>query len=81
MKKTLKAVLLWGTALSTLAFLEGGVESLLVQSMWIETVLWLCANITGIIVCMEYLTYKDAYALSGARWTLWFLNKYVFKDY
>lgn len=74
--KALKILLLWGTTLSVLAFLSGGLEWMVAQCMWFESVEWLCINIVAILACMTFLSYRDVHECSGAR----LLNKYVFGE-
>lgn len=64
----LKGVLLWITALSILAFIIGGCESLIEQNYWLAALLWISINLALIYICKKTLSYRELYRLSGARY-------------
>ena len=74
--KILKTVLLWVTTLSVIIFLDGGIEQLLIHSMWTEAILWVASIALLLLLCRKYLTGKDLYTCSGAG----LLNKYIWKE-
>ena len=69
MKMIFKALLFWTTSISILLFI-GGVENLILDSCWIEVIVWLIVNILLFGICRYTLSYKDCVTVSGAK----FLN-------
>lgn len=70
MKTIFKALLFWATSISILLFIIGGAESLMLDSCWIEVIVWLIVNILLFGICKYTLSYKDCMTVSGAK----FLN-------
>ena len=67
MKIIVKGILLWVTVFSILLFLMGGCESLIENGNWIILLVWTLINIALGYACKKFLTYKDAYKLSGLQ--------------
>ena len=70
MKTIFKALLFWTTSISIILFITGGVENLMLDSYWIEVIVWLIVNILLFGICRYTLSYKDCVIASGAK----FLN-------
>lgn len=64
----LKAVLLWGTAISIFAFLCGGCEHLMEVGKTPVAVVWLVLNIAFVFYCITTLSIKDVLLISGKYW-------------
>ena len=75
MKTIFKALLFWTTSISIILFIAGGVENLILDSYWIEVIVWLIVNILLFGICRYTLSYKDCVIASGAK----FLNDLVKK--
>lgn len=67
MKTIVKGILLWTTVLSILLFLMGGCESLIENGNWIILLVWTLINVALGYACKKFLTYKDAYKVSGLQ--------------
>lgn len=67
MKIIVKGILLWATVFSVLLFLMGGFESLIENSNWIILLVWTLINVALGYACKKFLTYKDAYKVSGLQ--------------
>lgn len=70
MKTIFKVLLFWTTSISIILFIAGGVENLMLDSCWIEVIVWLIVNILLFGICRYTLSYKDCVIASGAK----FLN-------
>ena len=70
MKMIFKALLFWTTSISIPLFIIGGAENLMLDSCWIEVIVWLIVNILLFGICRYTLSYKDCVTVSGAK----FLN-------
>ena len=75
MKTIFKALLFWATSISILLFIIGGAESLILDSCWMEVIVWLIVNILLFGICRYTLSYEDCVIVSGAK----FLNNLVNK--
>ena len=67
MKIIVKGILLWVTVFSILLFLMGGCESLIENGNWIILLVWTLINVALGYACKKFLTYKDAYKLTGLQ--------------
>ena len=67
MKIIVKGILLWVTVFSILLFLIGGCESLIENGNWIILLVWTLINVALGYACKKFLTYKDAYKVSGLQ--------------
>lgn len=67
MKTIVKGILLWVTVFSILLFLMGGCESLIENGNWIILLVWTLINVALGYACKKFLTYKDAYKVSGLQ--------------
>ena len=67
MKTIIKGILLWVTVFSILLFLMGGCESLIENGSWIILLIWTLINVALGYACKKFLTYKDAYKVSGLQ--------------
>lgn len=67
MKTIVKGILLWATVFSILLFLMGGCESLIENGNWIILLVWTLINVALGYACKKFLTYKDAYKVSGLQ--------------
>lgn len=67
MKIIVKGILLWVTVFSILLFLMGGCESLIENGNWIILLVWTLINVALGYACKKFLTYKDAYKVSGLQ--------------
>ena len=67
MKTIVKGILLWITVLSILLFIMGGCESLIENGNWIILLVWTLINVALGYACKKFLTYKDAYKVSGLQ--------------
>lgn len=67
MKTIVKGILLWATIFSILLFLMGGCESLIENGNWIILLVWTLINVALGYACKKFLTYKDAYKVSGLQ--------------
>jgi hypothetical protein len=68
MKKIAKAILLWGTAFSTIALLGGGFASLVWENKDIAALVWVIINTGLMFAAFEALTYEEVLELSGMKW-------------
>ena len=67
MKIVIKGFLLWAMIISTLLFMMGGCEILIEEGHWIILSVWILFNIGLAFACKKFLTYKDAYKLTGLQ--------------
>ena len=67
MKTIVKGILFWVTVFSILLFLMGGCESLIENGNWIILLVWTLINVALGYACKKFLTYKDAYKVSGLQ--------------
>lgn len=67
MKTIVKGILFWVTVFSTLLFIMGGCESLIENGNWIILLVWTLINVALGYACKKFLTYKDAYKVSGLQ--------------
>lgn len=72
---TLKAILLWVTLLSSLLFVSGGFESLVLVNHFTLAFIWLTVNTLFYIICYHLITYKEASTLLGYN----LLNNILYK--
>lgn len=67
MKIVIKGFLLWVMIISILLFIMGGCETLIEEGHWIILSVWILLNIGLAFACKKFLTYKDAYKLTGLQ--------------
>lgn len=67
MKIVIKGFLLWVMIISILLFMMGGCEILIEEEHWIILSVWILLNIGLAFACKKFLTYKDAYKVSGLQ--------------
>lgn len=67
MKIVIKGFLLWVMIISILLFMMGGCEILIEEGRWIILSVWILFNIGLAFACKKFLTYKDAYKVSGLQ--------------
>ena len=63
----LKGILLWSTVFSIILFIAGGCEYLIESGHWIILLLWILINIALAYACKRYLSYEEAYKVSGLQ--------------
>lgn len=71
----LKAMLLWATLLSSLLFISGGFESIVLANHFALAFIWLTVNTLLYIMCYHLITYKEASTLLGYN----LLNNILYK--
>ena len=67
MKIVIKGFLLWAMIVSILLFIMGGCETLIEEGHWIILLVWTLINVALGYACKKFLTYKDAYKLTGLQ--------------
>lgn len=65
MKKILKGILLWMTALAIMLFI-GGIDSILDKGVGV-TLAWIAVCLSLINLCRIHLSIRDLYTLSGYK--------------
>ena len=65
MKKILKGILLWMTALAIMLFI-GGIDSILDKGVGV-TLAWITVCLSLINLCRIHLSIRDLYTLSGYK--------------
>ena len=68
--KILKTVLLWVTTLSVIIFLDGGIEQLLIHSMWTEAILWVASIVLLLLLCRKYLPNRYTSESDGGQYIM-----------
>lgn len=65
MKKILKSILLWATALTIMLFI-GGIDSIVDKGVGV-TLAWIAVCLSLINLCRIHLSIRDLYTLSGYK--------------
>ena len=64
--KIIKGILLWGTALSAVLWLIC-LEGMITEERWGTLILWFLGTALAINLCIESISLREFYILSGTR--------------